>query len=97
MAKIFLRKSENENESSNIPFKEVWNSETSQELPWKTLQKIEIRKRNKKHNLKIDNYGDDFRPHGTFESYEYYVGFEDPTEMAENIYGIPDPRLVEDW
>ncbi len=93
IARIFTRKSKNKDDSSTLPFKEIWNSETSQELPWKTLEKIEINKQNK-HNFKQDDYDYDSISHRT---YEYDAGYEDPTDIAENIYGIPDPRLVEDW
>jgi len=96
ISRIFVREcdSEIENERNQVPFEEVWNAQTSSRLPWDTA---------------VGTYFDDHYPdddmldevHQPQSMYEYY-GYEmesweeDPVEKAERLWGIPDPRLVED-
>jgi hypothetical protein len=39
ISRVFTRKYEDENERSIVPFTEIWNSETSDEMPWQSLEK----------------------------------------------------------
>lgn len=41
IATVFARKYKNEDEYSTSAFVEVWNSETSNEVPWKSLERFE--------------------------------------------------------
>ena len=40
--RIFARKYRDEYEYFNVPFKEIWNSNSSNELPWEELKKFDI-------------------------------------------------------
>ncbi len=44
--RVYVRRYNNEHEYFNAPFEEVWNSETSNEMPWESLEKFERRKQN---------------------------------------------------
>jgi hypothetical protein len=89
-ARIFMRTYEDEAEQDSSVFEEVWNAQTSEILPWQNgsgfypedeLFPYEVHK-----------------PQSTFEYYGYdmYSHEEDLVEKAERVWGIPDPRLVED-
>lgn len=39
ISRVFTRKYEDENERSTVPFTEIWNSETSDEMPWQSLER----------------------------------------------------------
>jgi len=89
ISRIFVRTFENEEEREKNSFEEVWNAETSFNLPWDSNR---------------DTYTDDeilydvHQPQGIYEYYGYDMNpwDEDPVEKAERLWGIPDPRLVED-
>ncbi|AFZ15223.1 hypothetical protein Cri9333_4440 [Crinalium epipsammum PCC 9333] len=46
IARIFARKYNDDDEYSTAAFVEVWNSETSNEMPWKSLERFEVRQQN---------------------------------------------------
>lgn len=93
IARVFARKYKDESEYSTASFMEVWNSESSNEMPVNALKRFE-RQQQKQHNIE-DEY--DFYPQrSAFEYYGYEPDYEDPTEKAMRLWGIPDPRLVED-
>ena len=100
ISRFFARKYKDENDYDNAAFVEVWNSETSNEMPWDALRRFESKKQERNSFNKYDFIDNDsadyFVPQSAFEYYGYEPSYEDPTEKAERLWGIPDPRLVED-
>ncbi|MFM6452248.1 MAG: hypothetical protein ACKPH7_10615, partial [Planktothrix sp.] len=93
IARLYERKYKNEDERINAPFEEVWNSQTSNEMPWDSFKRFKHQKRKQYHfNF---NKVSDFNPISVWDYYGYEPEYEDPIDKAERLYGIPDPRLVE--
>jgi cold shock CspA family protein len=93
ISRLFARKYKNSDKRSQASFVEVWNSETSNEMPWKSLEKFESSQRGQ------INWEEDYNvhtPQSVLEYYGYEPAFEHPVDKAERLCGIPDPRLVED-
>lgn len=88
-SRVFVRGSEGDDGDS---FAEVWNAMSSDDLPWAGSPSSETH-----------DYLYDHRPLTTYnyygesegERYDLNPSAEDPVEKAERLYGIPDPRLVE--
>ena len=93
IAKVFARKYKDESEYSTVSFTEVWNSKSSNEMPANALKRFE---RQQQEQYDIEDEYDFYRPLSAFEYYGYEPCYEDLTEKAERLWGIPDPRLVED-
>jgi hypothetical protein len=94
ISRIFARKYKNESEHSTASFTEIWNSITSNEMPWKSLERFE-RIQSSQYDFDEDY---DFMPppQSKFEYYGYELENEDLMDKAERLFGIPDPRLLED-
>ena len=92
IARVFARKYKDESEYSTASFIEVWNSETSNKMLWKALEKFDCTRQIQ------DDFEEDYIyiPQSKYEYYGYDPVYEDPTNEAERLYGIPDPRLVEE-
>lgn len=87
ISKIFLRTWEDSDEYLTAPFTEVWNREVSDSLPWEINS----------YNFGDDDLDEIHIPLTQIEYYGYELdGYEDSIEKAERLFGIPDPRLVED-
>jgi len=95
ITKFYTRKYKNEDEYSSVAFVEVWNSETSTEMPWESLEKFERKRKNRYHFdfKKVSN----FRSRSVLDYYGYEPEHEAPMDKAERLWGIPDPRLLEDY
>ena len=94
IAKVFARKYKDKNEYSTASFIEVWNSESSNEMPVDALKRFERQQQDQY------DFEDEYELHRPLSKLEYYgsecYGYEDPTEEAMRLWGIPDPRLVEE-
>jgi hypothetical protein len=87
ISKIFLRVWDDDDEYLTAPFTEVWNREVSDNLPWEIDD----------HNIGDDYLDEIHTPLTQIEYYGYELdGYEDSVEKAERLFGVPDPRLVED-
>lgn len=93
ISRVFARKYKSSDERSQASFVEVWNSETSNEMPWRSLEKFESSQRGR---VSWEEDYDLHTPQSVLEYYGYEPAFEDPIDKAERLWGIPDPRLVED-
>lgn len=94
IARFYARKYNNEEEYSTAVFVEVWNSETSKEMPWNALKRFAT-KPQKQYYFDLDQVSE-FNPTSILDYYGYEPEYEDPIDKAERLFGIPDPRLVED-
>lgn len=94
IARLYARKYNNEEEYSTAVFVEVWNSETSKEMPWNALKRFAT-KPQKQYYFDFDQVSE-FNPTSILDYYGYEPEYEDPIDKAERLFGIPDPRLVED-
>ena len=94
IARFYARKYNNGDEYSTAAFVEVWNSETSREMPWNALKRFAT-KPQKKYYFDFDQVSE-FNPTSILDYYGYEPEYEDPIDKAERLFGIPDPRLVED-
>lgn len=94
IARFYARKYNNEKEYSTAIFVEVWNSETANEMPWNALKRF-ARKPQKQYYFDLDKVSE-FNPTSILDYYGYEPEYEDPIDKAERLFGIPDPRLVED-
>lgn len=94
IARFYTRKYSDDEEYLTAAFVEVWNSETSNEMPWKSLQAF-APKPQKQYHFNFDEVSD-FNPLSRLDYYGYEPEYEDPIDKAERLWGIPDPRLVED-
>ncbi len=94
IARFYARKYNNEEEYSTAVFVEVWNSETSKEMPWNALKRFAT-KPQKQYYFEFDQVSE-FNPTSILDYYGYEPEYEDPIDKAERLFGIPDPRLVED-
>lgn len=94
IASFYARKYNNEEEYSTAVFVEVWNSETSKEMPWNALKRFAT-KPQKQYYFDFDQVSE-FNPTSILDYYGYEPEYEDPIDKAERLFGIPDPRLVED-
>jgi hypothetical protein len=91
---IHVKKYKDEEERSIAAFEEVWNSETANEMPWNALKRF-ARKPQKPYYFDFDQVSE-FNPTSILDYYGYEPEYEDPIDKAERLFGIPDPRLVED-
>jgi hypothetical protein len=91
---IHVKKYKDEEERSIAAFEEVWNSETANEMPWNALKRF-ARKPQKQYYFDFDQVSE-FNPTSILDYYGYEPEYEDPIDKAERLFGIPDPRLVED-
>ncbi|TAD96618.1 MAG: hypothetical protein EAZ78_09860 [Oscillatoriales cyanobacterium] len=94
IARFYARKYNNGEEYSTAAFVEVWNSETSKEMPWNALKRFAT-KPQKQYYFDFDQVSE-FNPTSILDYYGYEPEYEDPIDKAERLFGIPDPRLVED-
>lgn len=94
IAKFYARWYSNNRERSIAQFEEVWNSETATEMPWKALRRLSS-KPQKQYYFDFDQVSE-FNPTSILDYYGYEPEYEDPINKAERLFGIPDPRLVED-
>ncbi|MCT7952576.1 hypothetical protein NG798_22525 [Ancylothrix sp. C2] len=91
---IHLKKYKDEEERSIAEFEEVWNSETANEMPWNALKRF-ARKPQKQYYFDFDQVSE-FNPTSILDYYGFEPEYEDSIDKAERLFGIPDPRLVED-
>jgi hypothetical protein len=84
----------NEEERTKVNYIEVWNFETSNEMPWESLEKF-ARKQENHHKFNF-NENRNFSYLSLLDHYGYEPDEESPMDKAERLYGVPDPRLVED-
>jgi hypothetical protein len=91
---IHVKKYKDEEERSIAAFEEVWNSETANEMPWNALKRF-ARKPQKPYYFDFDQVSE-FNPTSILDYYGYEPEYEDPIDKAERLFGIPDPRLVEE-
>ena len=94
IAKFYARKYSDDEEYSTAAFEEVWNSNTSNEMPWKSLERFDC-KQQRQHYFNFRKISD-FKPQSVLDYYGYEPEYENPIDKAERLWGIPDPRLVED-
>lgn len=94
IAKFYARWYSNNRERSIAKFEEVWNSETATEMPWKALRRLNS-KPQRQHYFDFDRVSA-FNTTSLLDYYGYEPEYEDPIDKAERLFGIPDPRLVED-
>lgn len=94
IAKFYTRKYNNEEEYSTAVFVEVWNSETSKEMPWNALKRFATKPK-KQYYFDFERVSE-FNTRSLLDYYGYEPEYEDPIDKAERLFGIPDPRLVED-
>lgn len=94
IARFYWRTDNNDQDYSTANFVEVWNSETSNEMPWESFRRFKHQQRNQYH-FNFDEVSE-FKPISIWDYYGYEPEYEDPIDKAERLYGIPDPRLVED-
>jgi len=94
IARFYARTYNNEEEYSTAVFVEVWNSETSKEMPWNALKRFAT-KPQKQYCFDFERVSE-FNTRSLLDYYGYEPEYEDPIDKAERLFGIPDPRLVED-
>ena len=91
---FYTRSYKDEQARSKAEFVKVWDSETANEMPWESLEKFARKQKNcykfdleRKKNFSFSN---------SLEYYGYETDEESPMDKAERLYGVPDPRLLED-
>jgi hypothetical protein len=102
MNRVFIKYFSSEKERQTTKFQEIWNCQTSDDLPWESLEKF---RKNIEEQLKLqeelssadyeDEDDDTWTPRSKESWYGYEPDFELAVDKAERLYGIPDPRLVE--
>ncbi|MGI0498505.1 hypothetical protein ACOKW7_05270 [Limnospira platensis CENA597] len=95
ISRVYARKYKNEEERADTDFQEVWNSQTANEMPWTSLKRFAYQ--SSKQYYRHLNLPSDSQPASLLDYYGYEPEYEDPIDKAERLWGIPDPRLVEDW
>ncbi|QFS49788.1 hypothetical protein [Nostoc sphaeroides] len=95
IATLYARKYKDDEEYSTARFEKAWDSETSNEMPWKSLERFDCRQQ-KQHYFNFEKISSGFKPQSVSDYYGYEPEYEDPIDKAERLWGIPDPRLVED-
>lgn len=96
ITRIFSRFCENEEDMKTTKFEEVWNSENANTTPWDALKNFKIIKEQEKIEdvfSEDDLYDLAITPNWSVDRYQ----FENLSDYAEAVWGIPDPRLVEDF
>lgn len=94
IARFYTRKYNDEDEYSTVAFVEVWNSETANEMPWESLERFD-RKQQKQHYFNFEKISG-FKSQSVLDYYGYEPECEDIVDKVERLWGIPEPRLVED-
>ena len=81
IARVFARKYKDESEYSTASFIEVWNSETSDEMPWKSLERFERTPLNQ-YDFEADY---NFIPQSAFDHYGYEPDYIDFTRVLHHL------------
>jgi hypothetical protein len=63
-------------------------------MPWNALKGLAT-KPQKQYYFDFEQVSE-FNPTSILDYYGYEPEYEDPIDKAERLFGIPDPRLVED-
>lgn len=94
--RIFSRIYEDKEARKNTSFEEVWNSKSANITPWDALKEFKAKKEEEKQEdffLEDDLFDLGITPDWSANRSE----FDNDWEYAEAVWGIPDPRLVEDF
>ena len=94
IARLYAREYNDDEEYSTTGFEVAWNSETSEEMPWKSLERFD-RRQDKQHHFNFEKIST-FKPQNVSDYYGYEPEYENLIDKAERLWGIPDPRRVED-